>query len=376
MGFVVGGQQVVTCAHVVNTALGRPDHAQERPGPEARLKIGFPLLGDAAGGTTYDCRVEVWVPPPPSAGTSGGDMAGLVVVGQGLPDGAGPARLIPADRASGAEVGVFGYSGHDQSVQSLQGAWVTLRLRGIVGHGDIQLDTETESAFKARPGYSGSPVVARMEDEDVVAGMLSATANPELPGDFRDAHAIPAERIAAAWPEVLGMLDLLAALPASSGSGAAGMTGQPLAPAPSGPQPVSSPAAVADPGAQRLAQQPTAPRPELPQPSLPEVIAGNWLIDVQSPQGGSMEMMVALMIPPSGQPEFQGTFVGTPMPMQVRGYWLVMGSQLRLTGVQTVAGALPMQYPYDVMLTFASWSYTQLIGVSSNGERVIWQRQN
>ncbi len=35
-----------------------------------------------------------------------------------------------------------------------------------------------------------------------------------------------------------------------------------------------------------------------------------------------------------------------------------------------------MQYPYDVMVTFASWSYTQLIGVSSNGERVVWQRQN
>lgn len=341
-----------------------------------RLKIGFPLLGDAAGGATYDCRVEVWVPPPPGAGTSAGDVAGLVVVGQGLPDGVGPARLIPADRASGTEVEVFGYSGHDQSVQSLEGAWVTLRLRGIVGNGGIQLDTEPESAFKARPGYSGSPVVVRREDGDVVAGMLSATPNPELPGDFRYAHAVPADRIAAAWPEVPGLRDLLAAVPASSGSGVAGMTGQPLAPAPAGAQPGSSPAPVAEPGAQPLVQQPTAPRPELPQPSLPEVIAGNWMIDVQSLQGGSMRMMVALMIPPSGQPEFQGTFVGTPMPMQIRGYWWVMGSQLRLTGVQTVAGALPMQYPYDVMVTFASWSYTQLIGVSSNGERVVWQRQN
>jgi hypothetical protein len=372
MGFVVGDQQVVTCAHVVNTALGRDQYAQDQPGPEALLKIGFPLLGDDAGDTTRDCRVERWLPPH-SPGTAGGDVAGLVIVDGGLPHGAGLARLILADRVSGAEVGVFGYSSQGRTMQSMQGAWVTLRLRGAVGHGDLQLDTETESAFKALPGYSGSPVVAHNQDGDAVAGMLSAAYRADAPGDLRDAYAVPAGRIAAAWPDVLG--DLLAP-PAPSGVASAGIAGPPLAPAPSGPPPPSPLAAVADPGVQHLAQQPTEPQQGLPQPSLPQVIAGNWTVDVQSPQGGSFKMMLALMIPPSGQPQFEGTFVGTPMPMQVGGYWMVMGSQIRLTGVQTVAGVMPMRYPYDVMVTFASWSYTQLIGVSSNGERVVWQRQN
>jgi Trypsin-like peptidase domain len=368
IGFVVGERQVVTCAHVVNSALGRDQHAGETPRPDDRLEIDFPLLGDAEGSPTRNCRVSKWIPPP-SKGVSGGDVAGLVLVGEGLPRDAGPAELIEADRIPGVEVSVFGYG--DDS-RDRQGAWSALRVRGVVGGGNIQLDTETESVFQPRPGYSGSPVVARLDDGDVVAGMLAVSR--DWTDDLRDAYAMPVSRIAAAWPEVLGTL--LAGPPAPGGATAAGVAGQPLAPPASVMEPGSSTAAMPSPGAQPITQQPTTPQPGLPQPALAEVIAGNWMIDVQSPQGGLLQMMLALTMPRSGQPQFQGTFLGTPMPMEVSGYWWVMGNQVRLNGVQTVAGAMPTQYPYDVIVTFASWSYTQLIGVSSNGERVVWQRRN
>ena len=92
VGFVVDETHIVTCAHVVNTALGRDQRAQERPGPLVRVQVDFPMLGGAGGAPSRSCAVQAWAPPP-LCGVSGGDVAGLVVVGEGLPGRAGPARL-------------------------------------------------------------------------------------------------------------------------------------------------------------------------------------------------------------------------------------------------------------------------------------------
>ena len=143
-----------------------------------------------------NCRVEAWTSPPQS-GLIGGDVAGLVLVGEGLPIGAGPARL--ADRASlrGVEVDVFGYPGDPPR---RHGAWAILRLRGIVGGGVSQLDADSESAIRAQPGYSGSPVVISDEAGDAVTGMLTVASAYE---GTRDAYATLVTRLVGAWPGVL-----------------------------------------------------------------------------------------------------------------------------------------------------------------------------
>ena len=61
-----------------------------------RIQVDFPMLGDADDAPLRSCRVEAWDPPPLS-GLSGGDVAGLVLVGEGLPHGAGSARLTVRD---------------------------------------------------------------------------------------------------------------------------------------------------------------------------------------------------------------------------------------------------------------------------------------
>ncbi|MCI5228290.1 MAG: hypothetical protein D3918_16955, partial [Candidatus Electrothrix sp. AX2] len=43
-GFLVTPQHIITCAHVINDALGRKKHAADRP--EAELLLDFPLLTD------------------------------------------------------------------------------------------------------------------------------------------------------------------------------------------------------------------------------------------------------------------------------------------------------------------------------------------
>lgn len=50
VGFMVGPNQLVTCAHVVNVALGRTKEDRTKPSDRARIQVEFVLLGDAEEG--------------------------------------------------------------------------------------------------------------------------------------------------------------------------------------------------------------------------------------------------------------------------------------------------------------------------------------
>ncbi|WP_324788489.1 ATP-binding protein [Streptomyces sp. H51] len=205
LGFVVGDRYIVTCAHVVNAALGRDKHHHERPDDGARVQVEFVLLGDVDGAPLRICRVAAWDPPEGSV-ASGRDVAGLVVVGgDTLPVGAGPARLVDArtGQAPDAQVSVFGYPSHPDRRD--KGAWATCSIRGAVGGGLIQLDARAEAALRAQPGYSGSPVVATDRWGDAAVGMLAIASRA---GAAQDAYAVPLSEVAAVWPEALGRLVL------------------------------------------------------------------------------------------------------------------------------------------------------------------------
>jgi V8-like Glu-specific endopeptidase len=377
IGFVVGEKHIVTCAHVVNTALGRPQRAQDQPGPAEQLRVEFPILGDKDGAPSRVCRVECWQAPPAEMG-SGGDVAGLVVVGERLPDRAGPARLISDDRFRGRTVEVFGYPADRREL--VNGAWAALRLRSAVEGGFVQLDAEEDSAVRAQPGYSGSPIVAADAEGDAVIGMFARAW--EEAEDGRDTYAIPVTQLAATWPAVLGAPEVLGAGPEAPAAGLrvrADPAARPVSPyrdftntfAKQTAAPPAQPPVTAPPAAQR----PTAPEPGLQQPSLPQVIAGTWAIDIQSPMFGRIGLLLGLMISPSGQLQFQGTFQSVNPPERIEGYWGVMGNQVTLSGRRMTMGPWARQAPYESVVTFTSWSYSHLTGVTLDGERVTWHRQ-
>ena len=202
VGFVVDDTHIITCAHVVNTALGRDQRAADKPAPLARVQVDFPMLGGAAGAPSRSCAVQAWAPPP-SSGVSGGDIAGLVLVGEGLPRRAGQAQMTDPATVRDATAEVFGFPGDPP--RQANGAWSELRLRGAVGGGAIQLDTGSESAIRAQPGYSGSPVIVTGDAGDAVLGMLAVASGD---GGARDAYAIPVAELARAWPDVMGRLTI------------------------------------------------------------------------------------------------------------------------------------------------------------------------
>jgi hypothetical protein len=198
VGFVVADRHVVTCAHVVNKALGRGLREQARPDPGQLVRVRFVLLGGPGLGPERSCRVEAWQPPSPADGSGGEDIAGLVLQDEDLPRRAGPARLLdPLDEAifRDVETKLFGFP--DEPFPRPEGEWATCHLRGLVSRGMLMLEGE-KGRLPVRPGFSGSPVIRHDASGDVVIGMLVVAPR----GAAWDAHALPISRVLSAWPQM------------------------------------------------------------------------------------------------------------------------------------------------------------------------------
>jgi V8-like Glu-specific endopeptidase len=185
VGTLVTERRVVTCAHVVNAALGLDPRQQKQP--DAPVTLDFPLAG---GALTLTATVERWLPPP-REGAAGDDIAGLGLASEGTLEGTAAARLAVDTPRSGRAVRVFGYPAGRPD-----GGWVEAAVRGPVGGGRLQLDSD--SALRVQQGFSGSPVF----DEGIgrVVGIIAAAP---LGSAERDSYAIGADRLRPAWPEVL-----------------------------------------------------------------------------------------------------------------------------------------------------------------------------
>jgi diguanylate cyclase (GGDEF)-like protein/PAS domain S-box-containing protein len=191
-GFVVSDHHVLTCAHVVNAALGRGQLDQERPSADDVLLLRLPLRGDAI----RQARVVEWLPPP-SRGIAGGDIAGLEIIGEPLPANLMAARL--ADWTSlGDKADVFGYPVEKNRPA---GGWVPCHVRGRVGNGLLQIDSDPDAALRTQPGYSGSPIIERVSG--AVIGMFSAAS---YNSHDRDSYGIPSVVLRSAWEDVLGLV--------------------------------------------------------------------------------------------------------------------------------------------------------------------------
>jgi hypothetical protein len=189
LGVLVGPRAVVTCAHVVNTALGRDQREQARPSPSAEMLVRFPLV---KGGAVRTATVVAWVPPAP-AGAGGGDVAGLTL-NEEAPPWAAQARFSAEPGTPGERLRVFGFPGMPPRSD---GAWVDLDLKGPVGRQLIQVESLGDQTIKAQPGFSGSPVWSDLRG--LVVGLLHATAFADE--SARDAYLIPPAAVAEAWED-------------------------------------------------------------------------------------------------------------------------------------------------------------------------------
>lgn len=191
-GVLVDEEHVVTCAHVVNAALGRPPRsAEDATGQVVRLE--FPLLAQlAALAPERRARVDVWAEP--GTAFDGVDVAGLTLVGEARPIGATPMPLAHDDRTEG-DVLLFG------PVEGRPGGWVLAQLRPLVKQFRQQIDQRAHGVHMAQPRYSGTPVLDPRTES--VLGILVAVATRR---DDADVYAIPVTSLVAAWPAAFAPL--------------------------------------------------------------------------------------------------------------------------------------------------------------------------
>ena len=188
-GVLLSGGYVLTCAHVVNAALGRPDDTADFP--EQDVELQFPGL---AGAGVRHARVVSggW---HPIEADQRGDIAVLHLTG-GAPEDAAPAVLrARTDRYT--PVHAYGYpAGYDQGVEAqavLAGpspdtGWVQLEARGQTGH-------------RIAPGFSGAAVVA--DSDGSVLGIVVLADRDKA---VKVAWMLPVNVIAARLPPALAQL--------------------------------------------------------------------------------------------------------------------------------------------------------------------------
>jgi len=174
LGTLTGSRHVITCAHVVNAALGREQLAQDRP--DRPVTIEFLRL---PGQPRFTGQVQNWRPPP--RGDAREDNIAELVLDDDPPAAAKPARLATEPARVSLPVRVFGCPS-----ERAGGIWARATVGGVVGDGLIQLDASPESSALIRPGFSGSPVCEA--DNDRVVGIVVSAAE-------RDSYAISADRI-------------------------------------------------------------------------------------------------------------------------------------------------------------------------------------
>ena len=56
MGVLLSYSHIITCAHVINDALGRPPRTPEKPTPDTSVSISFPFLTGAHKFAIGDCQ--------------------------------------------------------------------------------------------------------------------------------------------------------------------------------------------------------------------------------------------------------------------------------------------------------------------------------
>jgi hypothetical protein len=169
-GVLLAPDQLLTCAHVVNDALGRAPF-EHRPPLDHKVRVA---LHGPATTTRYDSRVAYWVPPRRKDGTVGvrlredhewlGDLAVLRLETM-------PGRVLPPPRWVRMETG-----------QSLR-AWHSTGLSNSFA--DVLVKTCDEeiayvdgdaTGMAIGPSYSGSPLWS--VDDNAMAGIVAGAIMP------------------------------------------------------------------------------------------------------------------------------------------------------------------------------------------------------
>ncbi|MCL2586481.1 MAG: serine protease [Streptosporangiales bacterium] len=185
LGFAIAPARVVTCAHVVNAALGRPDIRDPlQPGERERVLVRFGIAEDVRRDRYLDASVGGWLPAEDGAFDM--DDVAILDLAQSAPGHVRPLRLVPHQPSM--RVQMWG----PQPARP-DGGHVRGELLGRVRGGRVQISVNGHGPFKVRPGFSGGPVWEPGTGDAV--GVLAACGTEE---NATDAYLLRTDQIEAA----------------------------------------------------------------------------------------------------------------------------------------------------------------------------------
>jgi len=197
MGFLVGERLILTCAHVVESAIGRKKPQEQMPGDP--VSIEFPFLhqeGKATVSQWRHCKVSPSLEREGAAATT--DLALLTLVGDPPPD-AYPITLVKNRSGEGLSCKCYGTP--DPKVSE---DWVYGQVGEVHpgGYRDFRPPGGDNSVlgntFFVSEGFSGSPVYFQ-DDPHLAWGMVTMIKKR---GGSRIAYLVPAHTLIEVFPGV------------------------------------------------------------------------------------------------------------------------------------------------------------------------------
>ena len=180
-GFLVTHSHVLTCAHVVNSALGHSQFSK----PEMPVSIDFPFVAPRQMKTAV---VHFWLP---KQNDETGDIAGLELV-ESAPEGTLPIRLVTASDVWKHPFRAFGFPvNHDN------GLWASGVLRDRKVNGHVQIEDTKTPGIRVQPGFSGAPVW-----DETLHGAVGMIVTAERRAENKIAFIIPASILVESWPDL------------------------------------------------------------------------------------------------------------------------------------------------------------------------------
>jgi WD40 repeat protein len=171
---------VLSCAHVVNEALGRALAEMASPSEGARIAIDFPFSRNKA---PLCGRVVEWRPMGESAGTD------LAVLELDREADARPYRLAGGAIRLDHEFWTVGFPVGQDEGMTARGV-----LRGVTGRGWLIASGDGLPGYFVEGGFSGAPIL------DVGSNLMLGMAALAAPAERKTAFVIPVDQLELAWP--------------------------------------------------------------------------------------------------------------------------------------------------------------------------------
>ncbi|WPD23382.1 MAG: trypsin-like peptidase domain-containing protein [Candidatus Electrothrix scaldis] len=188
-GFLVTSRHILTCAHVVNTALGRDEYAVQPP--DTAILLDFPLLTNRP---LLRAKVLHWFPVQESS--SVGDIEDIAVL-ELLPDSPLPTEAQPLPLVVPEKQSFFDHRvrmcGFPLGVDN--GTYVNGILQGVTAKGWVEIHHQGKELVEG--GFSGTVVYSA--EEHAALGMTVSILNRQ---NARVAYMIPAALLFRACPEI------------------------------------------------------------------------------------------------------------------------------------------------------------------------------